>query len=216
MPYSDEKITFPELFSKISSKSIVFAGKIPENIKKLAEEKGIRLFDYFEREEMIVLNTIATAEGAVEIAMNELPITIHSAKILVTGFGRVSKTLCTVLKALNANLFVAARKKSDIAWIKTLGYTPLSFDKAKEIAGSFEIVFNTVPEKVLDGAFLSVLKPDTLVIDLASKPGGVDMEKAAEYNVKTIWALSLPGKVAPVTSGEIIKETVLNMIEELG
>jgi len=34
--------------------------------------------------------------------------------------------------------------------------------------------------------------------------------------LKTIWALSLPGKVAPVTAAKFIKDTISNIIDELG
>ena len=57
---------------------------------------------------------------------------------------------------------------------------------------------------------------DTLIIDLASKPGGVDMDAARDLGVKVIWALGLPGKVAPVTAGNIIKETICNIFSESG
>lgn len=46
--------------------------------------------------------------------------------------------------------------------------------------------------------------------------GGVDFDAAKEIGVKVIWALSLPGKVAPVTSGMIIKDTITNIINEMG
>lgn len=60
------------------------------------------------------------------------------------------------------------------------------------------------------------MRDDALVIDLASKPGGVDLNAAKEYGVKTVWALSLPGRVAPISAGDIIKQTVLNICAELG
>jgi len=44
----------------------------------------------------------------------------------------------------------------------------------------------------------------------------VDFDAAKELGIKVIWALSLPGKVAPVTAGEIIKGTVINILQELG
>ena len=78
-----------------------------------------------------------------------------------------------------------------------------------------DVVFNTVPDKIIGGNELLTAK-NTLIIDLASKPGGVDMERAKDLGVKVIWALGLPGKVAPVTSGNIIKETILNIFSELG
>ena len=51
---------------------------------------------------------------------------------------------------------------------------------------------------------------------MASKPGGVDLEAAAQLGVKVVWALSLPGKVAPVTAGRSIKTTIYNILHELG
>ena len=63
---------------------------------------------------------------------------------------------------------------------------------------------------------LEDLRRDCLVLDLASKPGGVDLEAAGELGLTVIWALSLPGKVAPVTAGAAIKTTIYNMLHELG
>ena len=69
---------------------------------------------------------------------------------------------------------------------------------------------------LLREAELADLKPGCLVIDLASKPGGVDFDAAARLGVKAFWALSLPGKVAPVTAGKSIKTTIYNILTELG
>ena len=69
---------------------------------------------------------------------------------------------------------------------------------------------------LFDEYMLNKLRKDTLMIDLASKPGGVDFNIAGKLGLKVIWALSLPGKVAPVSSGEIIAGTVLNILKERG
>ena len=63
---------------------------------------------------------------------------------------------------------------------------------------------------------LEDLKPGCLVIDLASAPGGVDFAAAEELGVKAIQALSLPGKVAPVTAALAIKAAIYNILTELG
>ena len=68
----------------------------------------------------------------------------------------------------------------------------------------------------INKATLTRISPGALVIDLASKPGGVDFEAAKDIGVNVIWALSLPGKAAPVTSGKIIKDTALNILSEMG
>ena len=69
---------------------------------------------------------------------------------------------------------------------------------------------------ILDFKLLSKVRESSLIIDLASRPGGVDFETARNLGRKVIWALSLPGKVAPDTAGDIMKETIVNILEELG
>ena len=80
----------------------------------------------------------------------------------------------------------------------------------------YDLVINTVPAQILGRAQLEDLKRGCLILDLASKPGGVDFDAAARLGVKVIWALSLPGKVAPVTAGQCIQTTIYNILRELG
>lgn len=213
-PYARLPIKVDEIIGAASPGMIVVGGMLGGDVAEKAENAGIRLVDYYRREELAVLNTIPTAEGAIQIAMEELPITIHGARCLVAGFGRVGKTLCRSLAALGAEVSACARKCADLAWIKALGYTPIEVRELGHSVGAFDVVFNTIPAVVLSEAVLANLRKDCLVIDLASKPGGVDFETAGRIGIKTIWALSLPGKVAPITSGAIIKDTVLNIVAE--
>ena len=69
---------------------------------------------------------------------------------------------------------------------------------------------------VLGRLELEDVKEDCLILDLASKPGGVDLGAAGELGLTVVWALSLPGKVAPVTAGSAIKNTIYHMLHELG
>lgn len=59
-------------------------------------------------------------------------------------------------------------------------------------SGDYDVIFNTVPSLLFDRPALKALDKGTLLIDLASRPGGVDFNAAAELQIKTIWALSLP------------------------
>lgn len=47
---------------------------------KIFNKCGIKTVDYFEREELNVLNAVPTAEGAVQIAMEEMASTIIWSK----------------------------------------------------------------------------------------------------------------------------------------
>jgi hypothetical protein len=117
---------------------------------------------------------------------------------------------------LGATVSAAARKFSDFAWIKANGYTPIHIDDIANLAPKCDIIFNTIPKLVLGKELLHKIENRTLIIDLASKPGGVDFDTAKELGLNVIWALSLPGKTAPLTSGRIISESILNILTEKG
>jgi dipicolinate synthase subunit A len=148
--------------------------------------------------------------------MEELSTTIYGSNVLLTGFGRITKVMVKALIGLGANVSVTARKYSDLAWAKIYGCEAIHISELDSHLPKFDILFNTVPAVILDEKKLSSLKENCLVIDLASKPGGVDFDTARALGIKTIWALSLPGKVAPITSGEIIAETIRNILSERG
>lgn len=213
-PFGKSPIPFSEIIGSIKPHQPVLGGRISGAVRALTEANDIRIVDYLEREELAVLNAIPTAEGAVEIAMQELPITLHDSKCLVLGYGRVGKVLSKYLKALEAHVTVSARKCADLAWVATDGLTAVHIDDLAGVVGECDVIFNTIPAMVLDAELLSKIKSDCLLVDLASKPGGVDFKTAGHLGIKTIWALSLPGKVAPITAGAIIKQTIINILTE--
>ncbi|MCX7714925.1 MAG: dipicolinate synthase subunit DpsA [Clostridia bacterium] len=215
-PFSNQNICIRDILKNMPQTSVLLGGRISEYLRGEIEVYGVNYCDYFKREELTVLNAIPTAEGAIEIALSEMPITLHSSRCLVLGFGRIGKVLSKMLFGIGADVTVEARKFEDLAWIKSYGYRGIHIcELAKEI-GNYDIIFNTIPNVVLDRQILRNVNKRSLIIDLASKPGGVDFETAKELGIRVIWALSLPGKVAPVTSGEIIKNTVVNILNEMG
>lgn len=195
---------------------LVCAGMLQAPLEEMAAERELVIRDYFAREELAVFNAVPTAEGAIQIAMEELPITIHGARILVIGFGRIGRLLAPRLRALGGAVTVAARRYEQRALVEAMGLTSERVSELKQWLCGYDLVINTAPGPVLGVEELSALKEGALVIDLASKPGGVDIAAAAALGVRAIWALSLPGKVAPVTSGRYIMDTVYHIMEELG
>jgi dipicolinate synthase subunit A len=147
--------------------------------------------------------------------MEETQRTVHGSKVLVMGFGRIGKILAKMLDGIGAKVYCEARKNEDIAWIKAYGYEPIHLDNLNEHLGEFDIIISTIPFQVLDKERLNLVKKDVVIIDIASNPGGVDRKTAKDKNLKVIWALSLPGKVAPLTSAEFIKETLYHLLEEI-
>ncbi len=216
MPFSDDTLTVEEFAAGINPLSVVFGGRISAGLSSALGSRGVMHRDYMKRDELAIRNAVPTAEGAIEIAVSETPITLHGSKCLVMGYGKVGKVLAKSLDGLGANTYVEARKFADLALIESHGCIPLTMNEAKTRIGEFDVIFNTIPALVLTRDVLEKADPHTLIIDLASKPGGVDFAAAAELGIKVIWALSLPGRVAPVTAGIIIKDTITNIIGELG
>lgn len=198
----------------LAPSTVVVGGKCSAELFAAVAGRGARLIDYLQREELGVMNAIPTAEGALAIAMNETKRTIFGSSCLVTGYGRIGKILSKMLRDMGADVTVSARKCSDFAWIAANGYSSIRSDEIAGHVGDFDVIFNTVPHLLLDEFALAAMKPDAMIIDLASLPGGVDTEAAARYSVKVIQAQSLPGRVAPVTAAQIVKDTILNIITE--
>lgn len=215
-PFSSCKILLEDCLALLPENSIVLGGMVDDTLREKAMQKKITFLDYLKREELMVLNAIPTAEGAVALAMQELSTTVFGQQFLIAGFGRVAKALARILNAMGAKVRVAARKCEDLAWVKLYGYEAVPVSQLAEQVTDCDVIYNTVPAMLFDEKVLSNLKKDALLIDLASKPGGVDFKLAAEKQIRTIWALSLPGKVAPFTAAEIICDTVMNMLTERG
>lgn len=192
----------------------VVGGMLTPRFYELAERRRLRVADYYAREELTVLNCIPTAEGALEIAMQGTARTIFGAQTLVTGFGRVGKAMARLLLACGAKVSVAARRQEDLAWARMMGAQAVPMDRLAAAAAKADLIFNTAPACLFRREVLTGLKKECLLIDLSSKPGGVDFEAARSLGVQVVWALSLPGKVAPVTAAEIIRDTVYNILNE--
>lgn len=124
---------------------------------------------------LYIVNTLPTAEGAIEIAISETPITLHGSKTLVLGYGKIGKILAKDLCGMGACTYVEARKYADLAMIEGHGYEPLSLGELKDNIHKFDIIFNTVPSLILDSEALERVKKDAIIIDLASKPGGAEL-----------------------------------------
>ena len=212
-PFSRVRITLDQVLNALHADQLLVGGQVSDLMHKEVESRGMRIHDYFQREELMVQNAVPTSEGAIQLAMEELPVTISGAQCLITGYGRIGRVLSRLLIALGADVTVAARTFSDLSWAEAQGCSSLELNQLAN-AGDFDVIFNTVPTLLFDRAVLARLNRNTLLIDLASRPGGVDFTAAAEMQIKTIWALSLPGRVAPKSAGAIIKNTILNMIKE--
>ena len=213
-PFSKVKLSLEDFLKAIKGKKLI-AGNILDFFKEELNKESIQYIDLIKREEFAVLNAIATAEGTIQIAMEETQRTVHGSKVLVMGFGRIGKVLAKMLDGIGAKVSCEARKDEDLAWVKAYGFEPIHLNNLNDKLNEFDIIINTIPFQILNSDRLELVKKDVVLIDLASNPGGVDRKVAKEKGLKLIWALSLPGKVAPLTSADFIKEVLYHVLEEI-
>lgn len=214
LPLDDEQAGLAQLLRAAKPDAIAFGGKISPKVRTMAAGAGILLLDYFARPELAVLNAIPTAEGTLALLFAHRSSTLWGAQILVLGFGRVAQPLASRLLALGAHVTIAARGAQQRAAARSIGCAAVELAALPQHLPRFATVINTVPAMVLPALHLAALPQGALVIDLASRPGGVDFAAAKAQGLQAIHALSLPAACAPESAGAFVAQTVLEMIAE--
>ena len=207
------KLPLGELWPRLRAEQRIYAGAVSAAAREQTALLGLRVKDYYTDEALTVKNAVVTAEGAVQTAMECLPVTLQGTPCLVIGFGRIGKLLSRSLAALDARVSVSARRFDDFAWIDAFGHRALHTERLDGKLSGFRVIFNTVPHMVLTAPLLSQLRRDCVLIELASLPG-VDEAAAREQKLNYIKANGLPGKTAPETAALALKETLYRIWEE--
>ncbi len=202
-----------ELISVLKNKSkILFTGALSSDMKQKLKQNNVVFYDMFDFEEVAVLNAIPTAEGAIATAMEITDFTLCNSMVLVLGYGRIGKVLSKMLNGIGCKVYCSARNKKDIAMIEAMGYNSINTSDISNILTDVDVIFNTIPNVVLDEDKLVKTKKDCCIIDLASPPGGVDFVKANELGKNVVWALAVPSKVAPMSAAIYLKNSIDNVI----
>jgi len=190
----------------------VFIGWARPALQTAAKALGLKLCEYNSLDELTILNSIPSAEGAIQMAMEATSITIHGSEAMVLGFGKSAFTLARTLHAMGARVTVVARKEGDLARAYAMGMQSVHFMDLAQAAAKADIIFNTVPSLVLDRVVLDNVMRDAVIVDIASSPGGTDFEYAAFLGIKAMLAPGLPGIVAPKTAGKILAQVLPKLI----
>lgn len=193
---------------------VLFIGAAVPAVRHAAQQAGIQVVETENDDELAILNSIPTAEGAVQLAMQRMPITLHGSRCVVLGFGRCGETLAWLLHRMGAHVCVVARNPAQRARVETLGLQAVPLEELTHAVRTADAIFNTIPALILTREPLAATRPHVVIIDIAAEPGGVDFEAAQALEREAHLALGLPGKVAPLTAGKILSRCVLRMLAE--
>lgn len=211
------KIKINEIISQIEKNTLVLGGKFQAEIKEFIQRNDLRCVDYYDIETFQIQNALLTAEGAIYYAKNRMSKSIHNSRIAILGFGRIGKILAYLCRSQGAKTTVYARGEVDRAWSMAAGIKALKIDYLGiGDPSKIDIIFNTIPYNIINESILNKIPKDTLVIDLASKPFGIDEELVIKKNLNYYRELGIPGRYAPRTAGEILGQTIKNILDMEG
>lgn len=212
-PQLQNSLKLESLFNALAPGTVIFGGGLPP---VRTENRSFKTVDFLKDETLLQKNALATAEAALALAITQTNFTVFKSNVLILGFGRIGRFLAQYFKALSAIVTVAARRSEVLAVAATQGFAAISVNGIDSFLPHYNTVINTAPAMVLPKERLQKLQPGCFVLDLASKPGGVDFKAAKSLKLNCLHALSLPGKYSPLSAAEYMAEVIFNNIEVNG
>ena len=212
-PLSVQKLRTEELLSAMWPGQTLCGGVFGQTTSLAAVRAGLSVCDLMARRDFTVGNAALTAEGAVGLLIRESPRSLWKGKVLVTGWGRIARQLGPRLRALGCRTWVAARKTGDRAEAEGYGLRTCTLDELPQMAGELDFLANTVPAPVIPREVLERLRPDAVLLELASE-ASFDRALAEELGLRTVYAPGLPGRSAPCAAARLIRDTIYAVIRE--
>lgn len=188
------------------SGQFVAVGSADERLAEAVKAKGCTLFQYGRCEAYAIPNALATAEGAIAMAIGHSKEMLSGAKAAVLGFGRIGKQLSRLLSAMGTKVTVFARRDADLAYAKTMGWDALPISQMNKELCRHKLVFNTIPVKLIPLGEANLLSKDSLFFDLAPIYDESD-------DPRIIRCGSLPYRYSPKSAGELIYRCVREYAE---
>ncbi|MFF2155558.1 dipicolinate synthase subunit DpsA [Paenibacillus chitinolyticus] len=213
--FSGNELTLTaDLLGSLPKHAVIYTGMAKPYLKQLCESQGLKLVELLERDDVAIYNSIPTAEGALMIAIQNTDITIHGSQSMVLGFGRTGLTMARTLQGLGAKVKVGVRKPEHFARALEMGFTPFYTRELYQEVANIDLLFNTIPTMIVTAQIITNIPHRAVLIDLASKPGGMDFRFAEKRGIKAMLAPGLPGIVAPKTAGRILANTLSQLMVE--
>ena len=192
---SDEELR--TVFERTKQSTRVFSGN-GERVKKHFDGD---ICDYSKNEYFLSENAYLTAEATVSYLHSLTGKGAKGQKFFISGYGRIGKSLSKILSTLGGEVFVYARREAVQREIVNDGhyFVPIEF------APNADVIINTAPSVIFKSELIDKIPKEATIIELASVCG---FEREERVN----FALGLPGKILPKSAGQVIFDTVKNLL----
>ncbi len=205
-----EEVYLAEALNLVKDGGAVFAGKMDDETVKSLKQRKIAVHDWFSDEALTLENARLTAEGASQIITKNAPGGVSGSKILILGWGRVAKACAGLFGRMGSDLSIAARRRETLT---DCIYTYAGFIDPVKISEA-DVIVNTIPARVFGEDELKRMKKGSFILELASKPYGIDFDSARKLEIPAILASGVPGKYTPEEAGRALAESVLRHLKE--
>lgn len=204
-PLSSAGVRFADVFSRLRSSQTVFFGsaQIPDTIDTLAKK-----INFLECEKYAYANARETAEITLGLLIVKYRFSPYRKHILILGYGRIAKILSGMLRSLNAHVTITARKDTDINLASSLGLGAFHLSELAKNIHRFDCVINTIPKRMIGPSELRAMRDSALLIEIASKPYGVDFEAASGLKKNVFIEQGLPGKYMPGVEAQALYKII--------
>jgi len=197
-----------ELTNNKGEEICVFGGVFDQEWIRFLEENKITYYDFMMLPEVVEGNAYITAEATVAEVLRYGARSIAGQKVLVTGYGCCGLRIAKIFASLGAEVTVAARREEVRAQVLADGFKACDFIGIKDVIGEMQTVINTVPAMVITEELIRKMSTESLIIDIASKPGGTDFEAASRHGITAKLSLGLPGIYTTTSSAKLLKDAI--------
>lgn len=187
--------------------ALILAGGGCDTLASLCAERSLRLINY-SSEALTLRNAALTAEAAVPLLAQSSDGSLLGSRVLITGYGRISRELARRLAAFGADCAVAARRTEAQAEAQLAGLRAFSTEEIPAHIAEFDYIANTVPAPLFTERDFAGMRPGCVFIELATLPN----TPPPAPHVRYIHAPGLPGRYSPKKAGEYIAEELLRYL----
>lgn len=173
----------------------------------------LKCYDYNKNENFLLKNSILTVEGAIALCKESSDLALYGSNVLITGYGRIGKTLHRVLNSFGCNTTICSRSSVSKTIARSNGGNCIELSDLS-LKNDYDFIFNTIPKIIFSKNEIDAFKDDATFIELASFPGGIDMHYANARQLNVIDGGRLPSRYSKKSAGYLIGETVIEMIKE--
>lgn len=200
-------LTVSELIANLENNQVLFSSQIDS---KLIENCPFKYENILKNESFLIKNAISTSEGVIFLIMKHLSVDINDSKILITGYGRIGRNTARLLRSFTNDVYVVCKSDESRAKCKRDNINIISLER--DFLGNFDIVVNTVPELIINSEIIERFSNNTMFIEVASKPYGIDKKYCEVNNKKYLLASGIPSWYSTTTSSNNIYDMIINSL----